>query len=934
MTRITQIIADFFLIICVNPLNLRHLRAKKNNQIIMKIKNIFHHQKAVLFLLLACFSYLPVSGNELKVTGLKSEYICNPLGIDVIPQLSWRLESNKRATQQVAYRILVASSLERLNSNIGDVWDTDKVNSPKSAGIRYTGRELKSRQRYYWKVQVWDNHQASSWSEPAFFEMGLLQQEDWKYGWVGYAPGKPGRTLYFKGTFEPRKQIKQARAYISGLGHYELYINRKKVGDHLLDPAQSAYSKRVYYVTYDVGSYFTEKANTVVVPVAPGWLGTPRLRMQIEITYQDDSQEFFTTENMRAIATGPIMFSTIFDGEHYDARLDAPFIYEPGVPPGLMNKDWAWAFNTDDPAGDMEAQKIDPIKIVETITPISVKEPVPGVYVFDAGRNLAGWASIRVQGKEGTKISLRFAESLYENGLVNQENLRNADVVDTYILDGKGVETWEPAFTYHGFRYVQVEGLPRPPAAGDILVKEVRTAASKTGTFRCSNPLLNDIHQMVVNTEAANLHSVPTDCPQRDERMGWMNDLTVRIEQAIYNFDMSRFYPKFMKDVSDTQDKDGTITCTAPFRWGMRPADPVSASYLLLALKCYEFYGNKQMVIDHFDGMKGWVDYLNSRTKNGIVDYSYWGDWCPPRAFLLNPEGLHASGLSRDTPGKLISTGYLHYCARILSDMAKIIGRDADASRYAKLAGEIYQAFNREYWNEQTGGYGSNNQSCNSFALYMGLADEKKAPRALANLVEDVKKHNYHLTTGNLCTKYLLEVLTEQGHPEVAYRIAAQTTYPGWGFMIANGATTLWERWEYETGGAMNSHNHPMMGSVGSWFYKYVLGITPDLQYPAFEQFNIRPVIFNDLTFAEGELTTEKGVIKSAWKKSAKTLTFDVTIPANSTAVVYVPTSNIKSITESGKPIGRVKELTLLKEEKNYAVLLVGSGSYSFKSNY
>jgi alpha-L-rhamnosidase len=890
-------------------------------------------QRAMILCLLVCFHLSFVTGknktDNLIITGLQCEYASNPVGIDGLPQLSWRLESAARATKQTAYRVIVATSLDRLHSNNGDVWDTEKVLSSKSTGIRYNGREPESRQRYYWKVQVWDNRRDSSWSEPAFFEMGLLNRDDWMSGWIGYVPGMPGRTLYFKGTFVPQKPILQARTYISGLGFYELYINHKKVGDHVLDPAQSAYSKRVYYVTYDVGSYLSEQANSIVAVVAPGWTGSPRLRIQIEVTYRDGSREILTSERLRSVTAGPVMYATVFDGEHYDARLDIPDIHQPGVPPGLMNKDWAWAHNTDDPAGEMEAQKIDPIKVVETITPVSVKEPVPGVYVFDAGRNLAGWASLRVQGKEGAKVTLRFAETLYENGLVNQENLRNAKVEDSYSLNGKGVETWEPAFTYHGFRYVQVEGLPRPPEAGDIQVKAVRSSVSRSGTFTCSNPLLNDIHRMVVNTEAGNLHSVPTDCPQRDERMGWLNDLTVRIEQAIYNFNMSRFYPKFMDDIQDTQDQNGTITCVAPFRFGMRPADPVSASYLILALKCYEFYGNEQMVADHFDGMKAWVDYLYSRTENGIVDYSYYGDWCPPRDFLMHPDG---SGVSRDTPGKLISTGYLYYCARILSDMAKVVGRDADASRYGKLAGEIYAAFNREYWNEQTGGYGSNNQACNSFALYLGLADEKKAPRALVNLAEDVKKHDYHLTTGNLCTKYLLEVLTEQGHPEVAYRIATQTTYPGWGFMLSKGATTLWERWEYATGDAMNSHNHPMMGSVGSWFYKYILGITPDMQHPAFERFNIRPVIFNDLSFAEGELVTEKGTIKSAWKKNGKILNFDITIPANSTAIVYVPAGNIKTLTESGKSIGKVKELKFLKEEGGYVILEAGSGTYSFRS--
>jgi alpha-L-rhamnosidase len=885
-------------------------------------------------LLLFGLSFFQVNGKEknpyLKVTDLRSEYEKNPIGIDLPPLLSWRLETDQRGVLQTAYQVIVSSSLEELTIDNGDIWDSGKVSSSKSAGIPYNGKNLTSRQRYYWKVKVWLNtNTVSDWSEPAFFEMGLLKQDDWKSGWIGYIPGMPGRVLYFKGTYVPPKPIRQARAYIAGLGYSELFINRKKVGTNVLDPAQSNYSKRVYYVTYDITDHLLQEPNSFVIPVASGWMGSARLRIQVEISYQDNTTEILTSDRFRSVTTGPIKYTSIFDGEHYDARLENDQIYEPGIPPGMMNENWAWAHNTDDPVGKMTSQRIEPIRIVEEIVPTLLKEPTPGIYVFDTGRNLAGWASLRVKGDAGTKISLRFAESLYENGFVNQENLRNAKAEDTYILNGKGEETWEPAFTYHGFRYIQVEGLPSPPVKGDIKIKVVRSDVKNSGKFKSSNQLLNDIHQMVVNTEASNLHSVPTDCPQRDERMGWLNDLTVRIEQAIYNFDHSRFYPKFLYDISDTQDAQGTITCVAPFRFGMRPADPVSASYLLLAQKCYEFYGNKRIIEEHFNGMKAWVDYLNSRTKNGIVDYSYYGDWCPPQKVLMDSSG---SGVSRDTPGQFISTGYLYYCAQLLSDMAKVIDRQADAVQYKTLADEIYLAINREYWDEKTGGYASNNQACNSFALYLGLADKSKAPRVIKNLVDDVKKHDYHLTTGNLCTKYLLEVLTEHGYPEVAYKIATQTTYPSWGYMLANGATTLWERWEHLTGDAMNSHNHPMMGSVGSWFYKYILGIIPDFDYPGFEQFSIKPFIISDLDFAEGEFNTIKGKIKTAWRKQGNTLTMAITIPENSTAVVYVPTKNVKSVTENGKKISTVNEISFLKEENDYLVLKVGSGSYLFKS--
>lgn len=869
---------------------------------------------------------------DLKVVGLTCEYTENPLGIDVErPRLGWQIESTRRGLVQTAYRTIVSSTAENLAQDRGDIWDSGIVFSSQSGGIEYDGETLIAKQRYFWKVRVWtDEKTVSEWSAPAFFEMGLLSPHDWKSGWIAYVPGIPGRVLYFKTTFHNGKPLKQARAYISGLGFYEMRLNGRKVGDCVLDPAQSTYSKRIYYTTYDVTEYLQEDANVALISVAPGWYGIPSLRFQMELEYADGSKETLTSDNVRHVTTGPVVHSTVFDGEYYDARLDVPDLHRPGTPSGLMNREWAWAHNTDDPSARMVAQYMEPIKIVDTIVPTVIREPAPGVYVLDAGRNLAGWAAVRVSGNEGARIILKFAETLYDNGFVNQENLRNAKAEDTYILSGKGTETWRPAFTYHGFRYIQVEGFPYKPQNGDITVHVVRSAVAVTGKFNCSDKLLNDIHRMVVNTEAANLHSVPTDCPQRDERMGWLNDLTVRIEQAIYNFDMSRFYPKFIADIADTQDDQGTITCVAPFRFGMRPADPVSASYLLLAYKSYEFYANKQVIIDHFEGMKNWTDYLYLRTNNGIVDYSYYGDWCPPRDFLQDPNG---SGVSRDTPGRMISTGYLYYCAKILSEMAGIIGKEEEATLYLKMASEIRDAFNREYWNEQIGGYASNNQASNAFALYMGMVEEKNIRRVAAHLAEDVKRNDYHLTTGNLCTKYLLEMLTEHGYAETAYKIVAQTTYPSWGFMLANGATTLWERWEYATGGAMNSHNHPMMGSVGTWFYKYVIGIHPDIRHPGFDEFVIRPVIFDELEFAEGELNTIKGLVKSAWRKKGASVYLDITIPHNAAATVYVPAKNAGIVTESGRKTGKSKEITLLKEENGYAVFRVASGNYHFKSS-
>ncbi len=874
-----------------------------------------------------------VAGSSASTVDLKCEYASNPIGLDALePQLSWRIESQERGVSQTAYRIIVADSKTLIDQNVGNIWDSGKINSSHSSGIKYAGSELKSRNRYYWKVKLWDKNREYEWSAPAFFEMGLLKASDWVADWVSAVPKWPGKVLYFRTNFNLKQSVKEARVYIAAVGYYNLYVNGAKVGDHVLDPGVTSYDKRVLYVTYDINDYLKQE-NVIGISVAPGWYGVPKVRAQIELTYGDGSKGQIITSGSTGwgVSIGPIVSSDIYDGETYDATLEDPgWNSDPGFRSnGLTGDSWKNVVAIAPPGGKLVAQQLEPIKIVDKIRPVKISEPSPGVYVIDAGRNLAGWASIKVKGSKGTKISLKFAETLYENGTVNKENLRGAKATDTYILKGSGEETWEPDFTYHGFRYIQVEGFSYRPTADDIQVKVVRSAIAEHGNFNCSNDLLNRICKMVMLTEANNLHSIPTDCPQRDERMGWLNDMTVRIEPAIYNLDMSRFYAKWIDDISDTQNQEGSIADTAPFHWGYNPADPVSASYLLLAWQSYNFYGNEQIIHKHYGGLKAWVDFLNSKTEDGIVTYSRWGDWCPPIKFSVNN-----SPLSKDTPGELMSTGYLYYCAKIIAQMADIIGKKEDVARYNEIALKTKEAYNKKFWKDDIGGYHSNNQACNSFSLFAGLVDDEKVKLVVDNLAADVKKNDDHLTTGNQCTKYLLEMLSEHGHYEAAYRIATQRTYPGWGYMIDNGATSLWERWENMTGGQMNSHNHPMMGSIGSWFYKYILGIIPDIDHPGFERFTIRPIIFNDIDYAEGDYQSVKGVIKSSWRKKAGTISFNITIPCNSTAIVYVPTKQPKSITESNRKINNVNGVKFLKNEGNYAIFEVGSGTYNFVSKY
>ncbi|GAB3025999.1 glycoside hydrolase family 78 protein [Niabella terrae] len=871
----------------------------------------------------------------MELQHLKCDYALNPLGIDSHrPQFSWEATASQRGIRQTAYQILVADAPEKLTITAARIWNSGKVITSQSSGISYDGVSLESRKKYYWKVLSWyGNDPTPVQSAPAHFEMGLLEQSDWSGDWVGFPFGWIGKVLYFRRVFSVAKPIDRARAYVAGIGYNELEINGKKVGDHVLDPATSDYNKTVYYTTYDVKS-FLQKDNVMVIAVAPGWYGKPQLRMQLELLYTDGSTELINSSSMRNVTLGPVVSSGILDGERYDARQEHKewLIPSDTIIKGLPNKHWGVATVVEAPGGKMTAASLEPIRVVESFAPVAITEPKPGIFVLDAGQNMAGWLALKVKGKRGARITMRFAETIYENGLVNQENLRTAAATDLYILKGEGVEEWEPRFTYHGFRYVQVEGWPGKPASNDFTIRRVRSDVQDAGSFTSSNDLLNRIYQMVKRTEASNLHSVPTDCPQRDERMGWLNDLTVRIEQAVYNFNLHRFYAKYIKDVAETQDDQGRITDTAPFRYGGRPADPVSASFLLLALKSYEFYGNTEIIRQHYDQMKAWVDYLTTRTKEGIVDYSYYGDWSPPASESVSGQAYGA--LSENTPGDLISTGYLYYCARMLAQFAEITGREKDQETYGSLATTTLKAFNDRFWKEEIGGYGTNNQACNSFAVFIGAPDEEKLPRVMENLRKDVAKHNYHLTTGNLCTKYLLESLTENGAAELAFKIATQTTYPSWGFMLENGATTLWERWEYLTGGSMNSHNHPMMGSVGSWLFKYVVGILPDIRYPGFDRFILRPYIFNELNHASGTYQSVKGQIRSAWKKTSGRIEYRVSIPANTIATVYLPATSSRNITERGKAIENVTTCRYLRTEGNWRIYEVSSGDYSFNTEW
>lgn len=862
------------------------------------------------------------------------------MGIDAPhPRCSWILQSERRNQRQTAYQILAATSREQLGENgLADLWDSGKVDS-SAIQVEYQGRPLKSGEGCWWKVRTWDGEdQPGPYSAVAWFEMGLLTSEDWRAEWIGYPGAWPGRALYFRRDFFIEQPVRRARIYMAGLGWSELRVNGQRPNDRVLDPPQTNYSKRVLYSTDAVESYLRPGRNTVGVICGNGWYGTPRLLLQLNLEYQDGTREEIFTQTSHPepwlIQIGPIIENSVYDGEVFDARLDDPNWDSPDFlpPKGLV------ASHADGPAGKLMAATLEPIRVVDTLPAQTITQPHPGVYVFDLGQNIAGWARLSVFGERGQRISLKFAESLYQDGTINQENLRGARAEDVYILKGQGEEIWEPRFTYHGFRYIQLEGFSGTPDQKTIEGRVVRSAVAPSGTFECSNALFNKIHKLVWQTEAANLHSLPTDCPQRDERMGWLNDMAARSEEAIYNFDLVRLLSKWVADIADEQDpRTGAITDTAPFRWGRRPADPVSVCYLLIPWLLYVHYGDTHTMAERYAGMKAWVDYLTSRSEGHILRYSYYGDWAPPIQFgLQGSQG--SSAVSKDTPGELISTACYAYSVRLLSQIAHTLGYAKDADDYQDLACRIADRFHSYFWDDETGGYGTNNQSCNAISLYMGLVPEANFAQVAANLAENVVAcHHGHLTTGNICTKYLLEALSIAGRADIASQIASQETYPSWGFMLANGATTLWERWELVTGDGMNSHNHPMLGSVGAWLYRFIAGIQADPAGPGFEYFDVCPRPVGDLKHARARLKTVHGDISSAWKVNGRRMEIDLTVPVNSRARLFLPWMDGAVLYEGETALwegGQRGEFAVGIEwitiEGAHLVCLVGSGEYHF----
>jgi len=898
---------------------------------------------------------------SIKVTGLKCEYQVNPLGIDVPrPLLSWILQSAVRGEKQTAYQVLVAGNPQLLKSNTPDLWDSGKVDSSLSICIQYEGKPLKSGMAVWWQVRAWDKDgNPGPYSEPAWWEMGLLSQQDWHGKWICQDKALPQKEEDFyadnpapllRKSFKIEQQIKQARAYISGLGYYELRINGSKVGDHMLDPGWTSYDKRVLYAAYDVTGMIRKGENAVGVMLGNGWynplplrmwgrlnlrehltIGRPRLILNLTIEYTDGSTIEIVTDESWRTADGPILRNSVYLGEVYDARKEI----EGWDRPGFDDHKWPAAVEASEPVGTLRAQSAPPIRIGRIIYPVKITEPAPGIFIFDFGENFAGCVRLHARGQPGDKITLTCGELLTPDGKLNANTSAcgqikqgrskggpgaplNAYHQYTYILKGKGEETYTPRFTYGGFRYVEVVGYPGRPDSDAIVGLALYSAVEMTGSFSCSNEMFNRIQDAFRRTFLSNIFSVESDCPHR-EKFAYGGDIVSCSEAAIFNFDMASFYKKSVEDFADTVRPNGGFTMTAPYvgidDYGMGDkTGPFlwQSAHPILQKRLLQYYGNRRIIADQYENTRRWFEFVASKAGNHIVNRCL---------------GDHES--IADVSPAVSCTAYYYYTLEACRQFCEFLGKTDDARRYAELAGEIKEAFNRKFLDGKTGRYESGTQANQSFALALGLVPDNLKATALDLLVDDIlKKNNGHLSTGIFGTDCMLQALGESGRSDVAYTIINQKTFPGWGYMLENGATTLWESWSLDTN--TFSHNHPMFGSVSAWFFKYPGGIRSAPDAVGFDRIIIAPQMAGDLKWAKAAYASVRGNISSEWTRDGRHLTLNVTVPVNTTATVYLPVFDNSTVKESNQLVAMSDGVTLIRREKEVAVLEIGSGNYRF----
>lgn len=891
-----------------------------------------------------------------EITALRCEGLTDPLGIDVLkPRFAWQLESAVRGARQTAYQILVASRSDLLVKEKGDVWNSGMVKSRESAGVDYGGPELRSGAAYYWKVRVWDQHgRASAWSAPALWSMGLLRPEDWQARWIGHdgdvgsdssqTEHRPLSARMLRFEFELKKPVKRAYAYICGLGLSEMMLNGKKVGNDVLSPGLAQYDRKAFYVTYDVTGQLKKGANAVGVmlgngrffaprktsPVTMVSYGYPKLLLQMKVEFSDGTSATITSnEKWKWTADGPIRENNEYDGEVCDARREM----KGWTMPGFNDGSWAPADIVQPGSPKLEAQMNEPIRVTDHIKPVVVTSPRGGVYVFDMGQNMVGWVRLMVRGPRGTSVTMRFAETLDKEGNLYVANLRSARQTDTYILRGGGAEAYEPRFTYHGFRYVEMTGFPGTPDLNTILGCVVHDDVESTGSFSSSNALLNHIVRNARWGILGNYRSMPTDCPQRDERHGWLGDRAIESGGESFLFDVSKLYAKWLNDIRDAQLDNGSLPDLAPSYWPTYNDNVTWAgTYLIVPQMLYGQFGDRRIIERHYPTMKKWLALMDTYMADGIMPRDTYGDWCVPPEL---PRLIQTEDPARMTNGAFIGSAYYCYVLRLMSEYATLVEKPEESKEFARRADSLRVNLNRKFYDPARKLYVNGTVTSSLLGLAFNLVPDADRESLYRNLTTRIMTSDSgHVATGLIGCQWLCRTLAENGRPDITYTLLTQKTYPSLGYMLSKGATTIWELWNGDTGDpGMNSGNHVMLtGDLVIWLFENVAGIASDSRGSAFEHLVMRPTPLAGLTAVDASYRSRFGTIVSKWHAGADGLAWRVKIPVNTTAEVWLPADNADQVTEGGKDVRRAAGVMSLRREKGFAVLELESGMYELHS--
>lgn len=840
-----------------------------------------------------------------RANDLRCERLVNPLGLDETrPRLSWQMLDDRIGACQQAYQIAAATSRERLETQ-PDLWDSGRVEGDASVDVVYAGKRLRSRQAVWWRVRVWDlDGVISDWSHAACFEMGLLKPSDWSAQWIGRAPdsGEGSQpSPFLRREFALREAIVSARCYVTARGLFELHLNGRRVGSDLFTPGWTDYARRIPCLVYDVTDWVQAGPNAVGAVLGEGWYagymgwGTKRnlygdrlsLLLQLEVTYADGTRETVVSGPEWVCCTGPILASDIYHGEWYDARREISGWSSVGLDAG------AWAPVSVEPPPSRKTllvgRRSPPVRRQEILDVQAQSEPVFGVHIFDLGQNMVGWARIKVRAPAGRVVTIRYGEMLNADGTLYTANLRSARCTDRYVCKGGDEEIYEPHFTFHGFRYVELTNLVEKPQASDVVGVVLHSDLPATGMFECSDPLVNRLQQNIVWGQKGNFFEVPTDCPQRDERLGWTGDAQVFIRTAAFNRDVSAFFAAWCESLADDQHPNGSVPHVIPdiVRHNGVGCAGWSDAAVICPWTIYLCYGDTRILERQYESMTRWMGWQEKNSRNGLHGHACYGDWLAIDLAENNPGRT-------PTPRDLIGTAYFAHTAAILARVARILKRGADARKYAALAARVRRAFNSEFVSPN-GRLAGDTQTGYLMALGFDLLPAAKRPKALEYLVRDIEARGWHLSTGFLGTPLLAPVLSRFGRSDVAYKLLLQQTYPSWLYTVLQGATTMWERWNSYTKErgfgdvGMNSFNHYAYGAIGEWMYATVAGLDLDPEEPGYRHLILRPTPGGGLTWARAELITPYGKAACGWTLEKEILTVRATVPPNTHATVFLP---------------------------------------------